>query len=88
MMRLPLPLKWAFASDLPTYDFIKDYRLDEPADVEEAVENFIHKMEKDDFLAWTQTSKYKQGTDYFRHNGAGEMLVFTAAEFGNRSTGR
>jgi predicted amidohydrolase YtcJ len=39
------------------------------------------KAEKDDFLNWTQTSKYKQGTDYFRHNGAGEMLVFSAADF-------
>jgi predicted amidohydrolase YtcJ len=39
------------------------------------------KAEKDDFLNWTRTSKYKQGTDYFRHNGAGEMLVFSAADF-------
>ena len=39
------------------------------------------KAEKDDFLNWTKTSKYKQGTDYFRHNGAGEMLVFSAADF-------
>ena len=39
------------------------------------------KAEKDDFLNWTSTSKYKQGTDYFRHNGAGEMLVFSAADF-------
>jgi predicted amidohydrolase YtcJ len=39
------------------------------------------KGEKDDFLNWTKTSKYKQGTDYFRHNGAGEMLVFSAADF-------
>jgi predicted amidohydrolase YtcJ len=39
------------------------------------------KKEKDDFLNWTQTSKYKQGDDYFRHNGAGEMLVFSAADF-------
>jgi predicted amidohydrolase YtcJ len=39
------------------------------------------KGEKDDFLTWTKTSKYKQGTDYFRHNGAGEMLVFSAADF-------
>ncbi|MET3966749.1 amidohydrolase [Bradyrhizobium sp. S3.9.1] len=37
--------------------------------------------EKQDFLNWTKTSKYKQGTDYFRHNGAGEMLVFSAADF-------
>jgi predicted amidohydrolase YtcJ len=39
------------------------------------------KAEKDDFLNWTKTSKYKQGNDYFRHNGAGEMLVFSAADF-------
>ena len=39
------------------------------------------KGEKEDFLNWTRTSKYKQGTDYFRHNGAGEMLVFSAADF-------
>lgn len=39
------------------------------------------KSEKQDFLNWTSTSKYKQGTDYFRHNGAGEMLVFSAADF-------
>lgn len=39
------------------------------------------KGEKADFLNWTSTSKYKQGSDYFRHNGAGEMLVFSAADF-------
>jgi predicted amidohydrolase YtcJ len=39
------------------------------------------KAEKDDFLKWAATSKYKQGDDYFRHNGAGEMLVFSAADF-------
>ncbi len=39
------------------------------------------KEEKEDFLKWTGSVKYKQGTDYFRHNGAGEMLVFSAADF-------
>ncbi|MEJ8812712.1 amidohydrolase [Variovorax ureilyticus] len=39
------------------------------------------KQEKDDFLKWTASSQYKQGSDYFRHNGAGEMLVFSAADF-------
>jgi predicted amidohydrolase YtcJ len=39
------------------------------------------KQEKDDFLRWTGSVKYKQGDDYFRHNGAGEMLVFSAADF-------
>ena len=39
------------------------------------------KGEKDDFLRWTSTAKYQQGDDYFRLNGAGEMLVFSAADF-------
>jgi predicted amidohydrolase YtcJ len=39
------------------------------------------KGEKEDFLNWTKTSKYKDGNDYFRHNGAGEMLTFSAADF-------
>src|ERR1700691_3351004 len=39
------------------------------------------KAEKEDFLNWTKLSKYRQGDDYFRHNGAGEMLVFSAADF-------
>jgi hypothetical protein len=38
-------------------------------------------QEKNDFLKWTSSVKYKQGDDYFRHNGAGEMLVFSAADF-------
>jgi predicted amidohydrolase YtcJ len=37
--------------------------------------------EKEDFLNWTQSVKYQQGDDYFRHNGAGEMLTFSAADF-------
>jgi predicted amidohydrolase YtcJ len=37
--------------------------------------------EKDDFLRWTRDNPYPQGDDYFRLNGAGEMLVFSAADF-------
>jgi predicted amidohydrolase YtcJ len=39
------------------------------------------KGEKADFLNWTKNTKYKQGDDYFRHNGGGEMLVYSAADF-------
>lgn len=39
------------------------------------------KAEKEDFLRWTQSARYQQGDDYFRLNGAGEMLVFSAADF-------
>lgn len=39
------------------------------------------KEEKEEFLGWIKSSKYREGDDYFRHNGAGEMLVFSAADF-------
>jgi len=34
-----------------------------------------------DFEGWTGMVKSRQGDDYLRHNGAGEMLVFSAADF-------
>ena len=37
--------------------------------------------EKADFLRWTSQNTYHQGDDYFRLNGAGEMLAFSAADF-------
>src|SRR5580658_5760553 len=39
------------------------------------------KGELADFERWTGTIKARQGDDYLRHNGAGEMLVFSAADF-------
>lgn len=39
------------------------------------------KEELADFKNWTSTVKLHQGDDYLRHNGAGEMLVFSAADF-------
>jgi len=39
------------------------------------------KGELDDFAKWVQMSSPGQGTDFFRMNGAGEMLVFSAADF-------
>ena len=37
--------------------------------------------ELEDFQHWTKTTQYQQGNDYYHHNGAGEMLVFSAADF-------
>jgi len=37
--------------------------------------------ELDDFRTWTQMLQPRQGDDLLRHNGAGEMLVFSAADF-------
>ncbi len=39
------------------------------------------KGELEDFRRWTQSTKYAQGDDFLRHNGGGEMLVFSAADF-------
>ncbi|SPZ56890.1 N-substituted formamide deformylase precursor [Serratia quinivorans] len=39
------------------------------------------KQELEDFKLWTDMLKPGQGTDFYRHNGAGEMLVFSAADF-------
>lgn len=39
------------------------------------------RQELADFARWTQSSQYQQGDDWLRHNGAGEMLVFSAADF-------
>lgn len=39
------------------------------------------KSEFEDFQEWIDTVKVYQGNDMYRHNGAGEMLVFSAADF-------
>lgn len=39
------------------------------------------KDELNDFRAWAGKVKPGQGDDLYRHNGAGEMLVYTAADF-------
>jgi predicted amidohydrolase YtcJ len=39
------------------------------------------KQEKEDFQQWAKLVKPGDGSDWFRHNGAGEMLVFSAADF-------
>lgn len=37
--------------------------------------------ELEDFRKWASMVSPGQGDDYYRHNGAGEMLVFSAADF-------
>ncbi|MES2071402.1 MAG: amidohydrolase family protein [Pseudomonadota bacterium] len=38
-------------------------------------------QELEDFQQWTNMVKPGDGSDFYRHNGAGEMLVFSAADF-------
>ena len=37
--------------------------------------------ERADFERWSEMLQPRDGDDWFRHNGAGEMLVFSAADF-------
>jgi predicted amidohydrolase YtcJ len=39
------------------------------------------KEEREDFAKWTKMVQPGQGDDFYRVNGAGEMLVFSAADF-------
>jgi hypothetical protein len=39
------------------------------------------KSELQDFQSWASSVKPGQGDDLYRHNGAGEMLVYSAADF-------
>ncbi len=39
------------------------------------------KEEVADFTRWTSQNDYHQGDDFYKLNGAGEMLVFSAADF-------
>jgi predicted amidohydrolase YtcJ len=65
------------------YQVIEQLARDGQLTVRLAYNLFTQKahQEKEDFLKWTASSTYKQGDEYFRHNGAGEMLVFSAADF-------
>ncbi|RVT97759.1 amidohydrolase [Rhodovarius crocodyli] len=65
------------------YEVIQKLAADDQLTVRIAYNLFTQKpkQEKEDFLRWTSENKYQQGDDYFRLNGAGEMLVYTAADF-------
>lgn len=39
------------------------------------------KQEREDFARWVRMAKPGEGDDFYRLNGAGEMLVFSAADF-------
>ncbi len=41
------------------------------------------KHELEDFELWTRTTKPGEGSDFYRMNGAGEMLVYSAADYEN-----
>ena len=65
------------------YQVIEQLAKDDQLTVRIAYNLFTQKQKEEltDFQNWTGSVKLHQGDDYLRHNGAGEMLVFSAADF-------
>jgi predicted amidohydrolase YtcJ len=65
------------------YKVIEDLRQAGQLTLRIAYNLFTQKPKEElaDFTRWTSTNQYHQGDDYYKLNGAGEMLVFSAADF-------
>jgi predicted amidohydrolase YtcJ len=65
------------------YQVIEQLAKDQQLTVRIAYNLFTQKPKEEltDFKNWTSSVTLHQGDDYLRHNGAGEMLVFSAADF-------
>jgi predicted amidohydrolase YtcJ len=65
------------------YKIIEELNAEDKLTVRIAYNLFTQqpKKEFEDFESWTKSVKVYQGDDMFRHNGAGEMLVFSATDF-------
>ncbi|MBV6826948.1 amidohydrolase [Pseudomonas sp. PD9R] len=65
------------------YQVIQQLAKDQQLTVRIAYNLFTQKPKEEltDFKNWTGTVKLHQGDDFLRHNGAGEMLAFSAADF-------
>ncbi|QXI26017.1 amidohydrolase [Pseudomonas vanderleydeniana] len=65
------------------YQVIEQLAKEQQLTVRIAYNLFTQKPKEElaDFKNWTGSVKLHQGDDFLRHNGAGEMLVFSAADF-------
>ena len=65
------------------YEVIEHLAREDQLTVRIAYNLFTQKPKEElaDFKNWTGSVKLHQGDDMLRHNGAGEMLVFSAADF-------
>lgn len=65
------------------YQIIEQLHRDQQLTVRIAYNLFTQKAKEElsDFGAWVKMLRPRQGDPYLRHNGAGEMLVFSAADF-------
>ena len=72
----PAQMRWEFGHDIPTHDFFERRNLDQLWDLQEAVENFVFKLEQGDFLAWEAVICEEQGLRLTAHQKkAMESLV-------------
>ena len=53
-----------FDPDIPVNDFFEHINLDEPGDIEEALDNLIHDLESDYFLVWEAVVCEEQGIKF------------------------
>ncbi len=72
-----------FQSYPEDYQVIEKLHTDGDLTIRIAYNLFTQKPKEElaDFKHWTGTVKPGQGDDYYRPNGAGEMLVYSAADF-------
>lgn len=65
------------------YKVMQDLHRDGEMTVRIAYNLFTQRAqhEIDDFQSWVKTTEYRSGDNLLRHNGAGEMLTFSAADF-------
>lgn len=65
------------------YQVVRELAKNDQLTVRIAYNLFTQKPKEElaDFQSWTRQVKPGDGDDFFRHNGAGEMLVFSAADF-------
>jgi len=57
----PASMRWEFDSDMPTHDFLAEGPLDDPWNLQEAVEHFVSWVEEGQFLTWEAVVCEEQG---------------------------
>jgi hypothetical protein len=57
----PAPMRWEFAPDIPTHDFLGEGPLDDTWNLQQAVENFVSWVEEGRFLSWEAVFCEEQG---------------------------
>lgn len=57
----PIPIRWEFGSEIPTLDFFEHTNPENMGELDEAVDDFVYRLEKGDFLTWEAVVCEEQG---------------------------